>query len=145
MGSGVCFRRRAMRTVAGEFGVESQATACFKGVRTRAVHVLLARSACKGRALSESVSTDDLSQRYGQPYARMLKEVMFASGVWYCVLLCVSQAVNALAISLAVMVGHFRARKKSILTTQTFLSFFVDRLPVAPPAGEGGGAGGPAR
>ena len=60
--------------------------------------------------------------------SRMLREVMswvmFASGVWYCVLLCVSQAVSALAISLAVMVGHFRARKKSILTTQTFLSFF---------------------
>ena len=34
------------------------------------------------------------------------------SGVWYCVLLCVSQAVGALDISLAVMVGHFRARKK---------------------------------
>ena len=89
------------------------------------MHVVLARSACSGRALSESASTDDLSQRYGQPYAqRGHVLVMFASGVWYCVLLCVSQAVSALAISLAVMVGHFRARKKSILTTQTFLSFF---------------------
>ena len=56
--------------------------------------------------------------------SRMLREVMFASGVWYCVLLCVSQAVGALDISLAVMVGHFRARKKSILTTQTFLDVF---------------------
>ena len=56
--------------------------------------------------------------------SRMLREVMFASGVWYCVLLCVSQAVSALAISLAVMVGHFTARKKSILTTQTFLDVF---------------------
>jgi len=43
--------------------------------------------------------------------SRMLREVMFASGVWYCVLLCVSQAVGALEISLAVMVVHFRARK----------------------------------
>ena len=60
--------------------------------------------------------------------SRMLREVMFASGVWYCVLLCVSQAVGALDISLAVMVGHFRARKKSILSTQTFLSFFGPRL-----------------
>ena len=49
---------------------------------------------------------------------------MFASGVWYSVLLCVSQAVGALAISLATMLGHFRARKKSILSTQTFLSLF---------------------
>ena len=49
---------------------------------------------------------------------------MFASGVWYCVLFCVSQAVGALDISLAVMAGHFRARKKSILTTQTFLDVF---------------------
>ena len=56
--------------------------------------------------------------------SRMLREVMFASGVWYCVLFCVSQAVGALDISLAVMVGHFRARKKSILSTQTFLSLF---------------------
>ena len=70
MGSGECFRRRAMRTVAGEFGVESRAATCFKGVRTRAVHVVLARSACSGRALSESVSNDDLSERYGQPYAQ---------------------------------------------------------------------------
>ena len=32
--------------------------------------VVLARSACKDRALRESVSNDDLSQRYGQPYAQ---------------------------------------------------------------------------
>ncbi len=46
-----------------------------------------------------------------------LREVMFASGsgVWYSVMLCVSQAVSALVISLAVIgIGHFRARKKSI-------------------------------
>ena len=30
-----------------------------------AVHVLVARDACSGPALSESVSTADLSQRYG--------------------------------------------------------------------------------
>ena len=35
--------------------------------------------------------------------SRMLREVMFASGVWYCVLLYVSQAVSALATSLAVI------------------------------------------
>ena len=56
--------------------------------------------------------------------SRMLREVMFASGVWYCVALRVSQAVGALDISLGVMVGHFRARTKSILSTQTFLSLF---------------------
>ena len=67
-------------------------------------------------------STDDLSHRYSQ--CRTLREVMFASGVWYCALLCVSLVASALAISLAAMVGHFRAREKSILTTQTFFSFF---------------------
>ena len=36
---------------------------------------------------------------------------MFASGVWYCVLFCVSQVVGALDALLAVMVGHFRAKK----------------------------------
>ena len=54
---------------------------------------------------------------------------MFASGVSYCTFLCVSLVTSALAISLAAMVGHFRARKKSILTTQTFFRF-LDRLPV---------------
>ena len=63
--------------------------------------------------------------------SRMLREVMFASGVWYCVLLGVFQAVSALATSLAVMVCHFRARKKSILSTQLFFRF-LDRLPVQP-------------
>ena len=58
-----------MRTVTGEFGVESRAATCFKGVRKRAVHVVLAKSACSVCALSESASTDDPSERYGQPYA----------------------------------------------------------------------------
>ena len=62
-GSGVCFRRCAMRAVDGEFGDEVKAAACFNGVPTRAVHVVLARSACSGRALSEKVSNDDLSER----------------------------------------------------------------------------------
>ena len=43
-----------MRTVAGECGDESSAETCFVGARTRVVHVLVARSACSGRALSES-------------------------------------------------------------------------------------------
>ena len=54
MGSGVCLRRCAMRTVAGEFGDESRAARRFNGARARAVHVLVARSARSGRALSES-------------------------------------------------------------------------------------------
>ena len=74
-----------MRTVAGEFGVESQATACFKGARTRAVHVLLARSACKGRALSESASSDDLSERYGQPYAQRGHVCVARVAIWAAV------------------------------------------------------------
>ena len=43
-----------MRTVAGECGDESKAATCFKGALTRGVHVLIARSARSGRALSES-------------------------------------------------------------------------------------------
>ena len=43
-----------MRTVAGECGDESEAATCFKGAWTRGVHVLVARSARSGRALSES-------------------------------------------------------------------------------------------
>ena len=76
-----------MRTVAGEFGIESRAAACFKSARTRDVHVVLARSACGGRALSESASTDDLSQRYGQPYAQRGHVC-----VW-CMVLCVALRV----------------------------------------------------
>ena len=46
-------RRWAMKTVPGECGDESRAATCFVGARIRAVHVLFARSACSGRALSE--------------------------------------------------------------------------------------------
>ena len=56
--------------------------------------------------------------------SRMLREVMFASGVWYCVLVCVSQAAGALAIVLAVIGGLFQAPQKSILSTETFLADF---------------------
>ena len=52
MGSGVCLRRCAMRTVAGECGDESRSATCFKGAQTRDMHVLVARSACSGCALS---------------------------------------------------------------------------------------------
>jgi len=47
-------RRCAMRTAAGECGDESSAETCFVGAWTRVAHVLVARSACSGRALSES-------------------------------------------------------------------------------------------
>ena len=47
-------RRCAMRAVAGECGDESRAAACFKGAWRWGVHVLVARSARSGRALSES-------------------------------------------------------------------------------------------
>ena len=99
MGSGVCFRRCAMRAVAGEFGDEAKAAACFNGVPTRAVHVVLARSACSGRALSESASTDDLSQRYGQPYAQRGHVCV------RCMVLCV-----ALRVSGGQRVSHITCR-----------------------------------
>ena len=53
MCSSVCFSRCAMRAVAGEFGVESKAAACFKGAWVRAVHVVFAGSARNDRAWSE--------------------------------------------------------------------------------------------
>ena len=43
-----------MRAVDGEFGDEVKAATCFNGAWARAVHVVVARSACSGRALSES-------------------------------------------------------------------------------------------
>ena len=88
MGSGVCFRRRAMRAVTGEFGIESRAAACFKGARRRAMDVVLARSVCSGRALSERASTDDLSERYGQPYAQRGHVCV------RCMVLCVALRVS---------------------------------------------------
>ena len=99
MGSGVCFRRCAMRAVDGEFGDEVKAAACFNGVPTRAVHVVLARSACSGRALSESASTDDLSERYGQPYAQRGHVCV------RCMVLCV-----ALRVSGGQRVSHITCR-----------------------------------
>ena len=119
-----------MRAVAGEFGDEVKAAACFNGVPTRAVHVVLARSACSRRALSESASTDDLSQRYGQPYAQRGHVCVWCMVL--CIILRVPQAVGSLDVLLVVMVGHFRARKKSILSTQTFLSLLnlLDHLPL---------------
>ena len=86
--------------------------------------VVLARSACSGRALRESVSTDDLSERYGQPYAERGHVCV------RCMVLCVGlrvpggRRVTALAIVLAVIGGLFQAPKKSILSTETFLADF---------------------
>ena len=55
---------------------------------------------------------------------RMLREVMFASAVWSCVLSRVSEAVEAFALIHAVTVGRSRARRKAILYSHTFLSLF---------------------
>ena len=72
-------RRCAMRTVAGECRDESEAATCFKGAWTWGVHVLVARSARSGRALSESARPmTSLSVRQ----CRTLREVVFASLVW---------------------------------------------------------------
>ena len=123
MCSGVRLRRCAMRTVAGECGDESEAATCFNGAWTWGVHVLVARSARSGRALSESARLTTSLIGTVMPYDERGHVC-----VW-CMVLCivlrvVSQAVGALVISLSVMVGRFWARKKSILTTQTFLSLF---------------------
>ena len=72
-------RRCAMRTVAGECGDESSAETCFVGARTRVVHALVARSACSGRALSESARPVTSLIGTVMPYVR---EVVFASPVW---------------------------------------------------------------
>ena len=87
MCSGVCSRRCAKQTGAGECSDELVAAACFKGAQRRGVGVLLAGSTCDGRVLPESVSNDDLSQRYGQPYAERGHAC-----VW-CVVLCVALRV----------------------------------------------------
>ena len=55
---------------------------------------------------------------------RMLREVMFASAVWSCVLPNVSEAVEAFVLMHAAAVGCSRARRKAILYTHTFLSLF---------------------
>ena len=78
-----------MQTGVGECGDESRAARCFKGARRRGAGVVLAGSACKGRALRESVSMDDLSQRYGQPYAERGHVCVS------CVVLCVVVRVAA--------------------------------------------------
>ena len=54
----------------------------------------------------------------------MLREVMFASAVWSCVLPNVSEAVEAFVLMHAAAVGCSRARRKAILYTHTFLSLF---------------------
>ena len=54
----------------------------LQGRAETGVHVVVARSACSGRLLSESASSYDLS---AARLSRMLREVMFASGVSYCV------------------------------------------------------------
>ena len=54
----------------------------------------------------------------------MLREVMFASAVWSCVLPRVSEAVEAFVLMHAAAVGCSRARRKAILYTHTFLSLF---------------------
>ena len=54
---------------AGECSDESAAATRLMGARRRGPGVVLAGSSCDGRVLPESVSNDDLSQRYGQPYA----------------------------------------------------------------------------
>ena len=78
-----------MQTGVGQCGDESRAARCFKGARRRGVDVVLAGSTCKGRALRESVPIDDLSQRYGQPYAE--RGHICVS----CVVLCVVVRVAA--------------------------------------------------
>ena len=85
----MCSRRCAKQTGAGEFGDELVAAACFKGALRRGVGVLLAGSTCDGRASPESVPIDDLSQRYGQPYAE--RGHICVS----CVVLCVVVRVAA--------------------------------------------------
>ena len=89
MCSGVCSRRCAKQTGAGEFGDELVAAACFKGARRWGAGVVLAGSACGGCVLRASVPIDDLSQRYGQPYAERGHVCVS------CVVLCVVVRVAA--------------------------------------------------
>ena len=56
--------RHAMMGAAGELCIDSMAATRLDGARSRDAHDPIARSAFEGRALSESVSTLDLSQRH---------------------------------------------------------------------------------
>ena len=53
-----------MMGATGELCIDSMAATRLDGARSRDVHDPIARSAFEGRALSESVSTLDLSQRH---------------------------------------------------------------------------------
>ena len=53
-----------------------------------AVHALCARRPCESRTMSENVSTADLSQRYGSPYAERGHVCV------RCMVLCVAERVR---------------------------------------------------
>ena len=69
-----------MLLAAGEYGFDSKAEAGWNGVLAWALHVLCARTAREGFAMSESGSIADLSQHTVMLYG-MLREVRFASPV----------------------------------------------------------------
>ena len=69
MGRAHSFAGRAHAAAGGEKRDESTAGTPFSCVAAWAVHALCARRPCESRTMSENVSTADLSQRYGSPYA----------------------------------------------------------------------------
>ena len=115
-----------MRTAAGEGGDESAAARRFNGARTRAVHVLVARSARSGRAWSESARPMTSLIGTAMPYAE--RGHVCVRCMVLCVPLCVlgGQCVSYITYRDGRPVP---GPKKSILSTQTFFRF-LGRLAV---------------
>ena len=100
------------------------AAACFKGALRRGVGVLLAESTCDGRVLPESVSSNDLSQRYGQPYAE--RGHICVSCVVMCVVVRVAagQLVAASSVVMAGTMGCSAVKFLAILGSRNIFSLF---------------------
>mgnify|MGYP007042565172 FL=1 len=88
MGRAHTFAGRAHAAAGGEKRDESTAGTPLSCVAAWAVHALCARRPCESRTMSENVSTADLSQRYGSPYAERGHVCV------RCVVLCVAARVR---------------------------------------------------
>ena len=88
MGRAHSFAGRAHAAAGGEKRDESTAGTPLSCVAAWAVHALCARRPCESRTMSENVSTADLSQRYGSPYAERGHVCV------RCMVLCVAERVR---------------------------------------------------
>ena len=125
MCSGVCSRRSAKQTGSGKCSDESAAAARFNGARRRGVGVWCSRGAC-AKAVRCKRASRWMTSLSGT-VSRMLREVMFASPVWSCVLLCVSQPAISWPVSPVVIAGTVwcsAVKFQSILGSRNNFAFF---------------------